>query len=113
MTADEIYKLFGQRLGAARISRDMTQAQLGKLIGLSRASVANIEAGRQRILLHQLIFMAGALKLRSPSELIPANLALGNVIGPSSEVHVSGSKVSLAQRLDVARVFDAFEDIEG
>ncbi|EOD66871.1 helix-turn-helix domain-containing protein [Amycolatopsis vancoresmycina] len=38
---------FGKRLKLARSTAGLTQTQLGELIGLTRSSVANLEAGRQ------------------------------------------------------------------
>jgi transcriptional regulator with XRE-family HTH domain len=49
----------------------LTQLQLSALIGLTRGSVANIEAGRQSVLLHQFLAIAAALKL-TPDQLLPA-----------------------------------------
>lgn len=40
---------FGKRLAAARMAAGLTQTQFGEQIGLSRSSIANMEAGRQRI----------------------------------------------------------------
>ena len=48
----------------------MTQAELSVRIGLSRASVANIESGRQAVLLHQFLALASALST-PPSDLLP------------------------------------------
>ena len=48
-----------------------TQLDLSKRIGLTRGSVANIEAGRQSVLLHQFLAIAAALKL-TPQQLLPA-----------------------------------------
>jgi transcriptional regulator with XRE-family HTH domain len=50
--------------------RKMTQAELGKRIGLSRTAVTNIECGRQRLLVEQLIEIAEALDV-SAAELLP------------------------------------------
>ncbi len=49
----------------------MTQADLSKHIGLSRASIANIEAGRQAVMLHQMLAFSAALAV-PPIELLPA-----------------------------------------
>lgn len=38
---------FGERLKLARRAAGLTQTQLGELLGMTRSSVANIEAGRQ------------------------------------------------------------------
>jgi transcriptional regulator with XRE-family HTH domain len=41
----------------------MPQEELGTLTGLTRASIANIESGRQRVLLHQILQFAEALRV--------------------------------------------------
>ena len=67
-----LYGDFGMRMRQHRKSRALTQEQLAGEIALSRTSVANIEAGRQTVLLHQVIDIARALSVR-PSELLPAD----------------------------------------
>ncbi len=46
-----------------------TQADLAKRIGLTRTSVVNIEAGRQRVLLHDVEKIAAAFQM-SPKQLM-------------------------------------------
>ena len=46
------YLLFGARVRQLREVLGMTQDDLRRKIGLTRASIANIEAGKQRVLLH-------------------------------------------------------------
>lgn len=64
----EFYRLAGARIREAR-GRNLTQEELAKATGLSRVSVVNIEAGRQKLLLHHIFRIAEALGL-APSELI-------------------------------------------
>jgi transcriptional regulator with XRE-family HTH domain len=66
----ELYAEFGTILRAARRDASLSQADLGRTIGLSRASVANIEAGRQHVALDQLFDLAHALGCE-PCELLP------------------------------------------
>ena len=58
-----LYQEFGHRLTRLRKSRDISQEELGAKLRLSRASIANIEAGRQRILLHHLFQLADVLSV--------------------------------------------------
>jgi len=44
--------LFGARVQQLRDALGMTQDDLRKKVGLTRTSITNIEAGRQRVLLH-------------------------------------------------------------
>ena len=54
----------------------VTQSELAKAIGVSRASVANFEAGRQRVSLEKLYAIAEALQCE-PAELLPSLDELG------------------------------------
>lgn len=58
-----IYQEFGRRLTQVRKSRKISQEELGEKLRLSRASIANMEAGRQRILLHHLFQLADVLSV--------------------------------------------------
>ncbi len=49
-----IYQTVGSEIKKARISNGMSQEDFANLLGLSRASIVNIEAGRQRPSLHLL-----------------------------------------------------------
>ena len=51
---EAIYKRLGERLAKFREERGASQDDLATFAGLTRASIANIEKGRQRVLLHQL-----------------------------------------------------------
>ena len=68
--SEPFYQMFGSRLRALREKRQVTQEELGRRVDLSRTSIVNIEKGRQRILLHQIVDIAGALDAR-PAELLP------------------------------------------
>lgn len=68
---DPIYTTFGRKVRTRREELRMTQADLSARIGLSRASIANIERGRQAVLLHQFLALSEALAL-SPMGLIPS-----------------------------------------
>jgi len=72
MSEMRLYKQLGRDIAARREALRMTQAELAKKIDLARASLANIESGRQRIMVHQLYKLVGALKLGSIAELLPA-----------------------------------------
>jgi len=57
-----IYVLIGAKIVHTREAIGWTQQDLAKRIGLTRASVANIETGRQRILLHDVETIARAFQ---------------------------------------------------
>jgi transcriptional regulator with XRE-family HTH domain len=48
-----IYRHFGLRVEQLRTALGWTQGELAGKVGLTRTSITNIEAGRQRMLLHQ------------------------------------------------------------
>jgi transcriptional regulator with XRE-family HTH domain len=68
--AEQIYKAFGAQVRKRREVLGLTQLQLSTRIGLTRGSVANIEAGRQSVLLHQFLAIAAALQ-QTPEQLLP------------------------------------------
>jgi transcriptional regulator with XRE-family HTH domain len=70
MNPESLHKRIGLFIAARRNSLDMKQEQLAASVGISRASVANIERGRQSVLVHHLYAIAKALGLQ-PSELLP------------------------------------------
>jgi transcriptional regulator with XRE-family HTH domain len=71
MRDEEIYRALGQRIAARRRELKMTQSELGDKVLMSRASVANIEGGRQNVLLHHLYRFAKALNMSSVADLLP------------------------------------------
>ncbi|WP_079085593.1 helix-turn-helix domain-containing protein [Streptomyces dysideae] len=58
---DRFYASVGDRVRDARSAARMTQAELADRLSLARSSIANIEAGRQRIPLHVFFLIADAL----------------------------------------------------
>jgi transcriptional regulator with XRE-family HTH domain len=67
---DSLYRLFGNRVRELREEKKVTQEELGRRVELSRTSITNIEKGRQRVLLHQMVEIASALDA-SPRDLMP------------------------------------------
>ena len=57
---DTFNEELGRRIRAARTGK-ITQEKLGELVGLSRTSITNIECGRQRLLVDQLVDIADAI----------------------------------------------------
>lgn len=72
MRDEEIYRQVGRQIAGHRRRLKLTQKALATKVGMSRASVANTECGRQSVLLHQLYRFAEALSLSDISELLPA-----------------------------------------
>ena len=62
MTIERCYKRFGKNLRNLRIACLLTQEKLAERVGLTRTSIVNIEAGRQRVLLNDVQRFAVALR---------------------------------------------------
>jgi len=62
---ENFYLLLGARVRAIRQQKGLTQEQLGSRLTptMTRASVANIETGKQRVLAHTLVQLASALSV--------------------------------------------------
>jgi transcriptional regulator with XRE-family HTH domain len=71
MAIDDIYGTFGSAVATRRKALDLTQAQLAGRVQMSRASIANIESGRQSVLLHHVYALASALELTKVTDLLP------------------------------------------
>lgn len=71
MANEAIYKAFGQAVATRRKGLKLTQAMLAARVGISRASIANIESGRQNVLLHHVYGLATALEFPKASDLLP------------------------------------------
>ena len=74
---EEIYEQLGQQIAARRRGLKMTQEKLAAAVGMSRASIANIECGRQNVLLHHLYRFAEALNMSNAADLLPTAVASG------------------------------------
>src|SRR6266852_9416336 len=72
MIPHQVYKQIGAIIKARRKTlNNMKQEKLAGLLGISRGSLANIETGRQGILVHQLYKFSAALQLKTPIDLLP------------------------------------------
>lgn len=71
MSNDTIYVIFGTGVAARRRRLGLTQAELASRTGMSRASIANIESGRQNVLLHHVYALSSALEFEKVSDLLP------------------------------------------
>src|SRR5205823_15050927 len=91
----ELYRKFGRKVAELRTDAQLTQADCARKIGISRASLANIERGEQRVYLHQLLSLAEAFGMNSLDGLLPPDARAA----PKSQadVTVSGDKISRAQ----------------
>ncbi|MGC9954508.1 MAG: helix-turn-helix transcriptional regulator [Rhizomicrobium sp.] len=98
MSEMELYRRLGRAVAVRREELGLTQQQVGAQLGLSRASVANIENGRQRIMIHQLFGLTNALKLDSVLELVPEKWVFDT---PAADLKVTDGTLSPKQESGV------------
>ncbi len=67
---DWLYREFGRRVRVRRKNLGWTQLDLSRRIDMTRGSVANMETGRQRVLLHTVYDLAEVFDC-SPADLVP------------------------------------------
>ena len=94
----ELYRRLGRAVATRRRELRLTQSTVAEKLGLSRASLANLENGRQRIMVHQLFALVNALKLGSVLDLIPETWAPPE---PLPDIKVSGPTLSPQQQSSV------------
>jgi transcriptional regulator with XRE-family HTH domain len=75
MDSESLYRHIGRLIKERRkkLKPPLTQEKLAQQIGMSRAALANIETGRQSVLVHQLYAFAAALDLTPDAFLLPPN----------------------------------------
>lgn len=76
----------------------LKQAEVADQIGLTRASLANIESGRQKLMLHQIYRLATALKVASITDLVPPNYSFEQASGP---LRLVGSDLNDLQKAQI------------
>jgi transcriptional regulator with XRE-family HTH domain len=79
---DTFNEELGRRIRTARTGK-LTQGKLGELVGLSRTAITNIECGRQRLLVDQLVDIAGAIGVTTES-LLPSKAGRLNTADAST-----------------------------
>ena len=104
MDAERIYKNLGIRIRDLRKSLGLTQDQLAKQVGISRASLANIERGKQQVLVHHLFALADGLQLESPAQLLLTPQGGGRKRGAAADLPLSGEGLTDKQRQEVLRL---------
>lgn len=82
MDIEALYRHIGTTIKQKRKQLGWTQEQLANQMATSRASLANIETGRQNVLVHQLYNFAAVLDLRIEDLLPPVDKA-NSVSSPS------------------------------
>jgi transcriptional regulator with XRE-family HTH domain len=67
---EDFYAHTGEKVRSARVGAGISQDVLAQRVGLTRSSIANLEAGRQRIALHLFVAICQALE-KDVCELLP------------------------------------------
>jgi len=99
MNETEIYRAVGEAIAVRRNELKFTQDYVARKVGLSRASLANIETGRQKIILHYLYRIAAVLELPRVQELLPALTQAIDL--PDGELSFGGDEINDKQRAQV------------
>ena len=104
MEPDEIYREVGRSIRRYREEARRTQEQMAAEIGISRASLANIEVGRQKVRLHHLYAIARALGLDAPADLLPPMSASAPHDDPLPDLPLPREGLTDKQRREVLRL---------
>ena len=116
MVTSSLYHDIGSLIRRRRRALDLTQAELATRLGISRGALANIETGRQNMLVHQLYRFAAALDVNVHDLLpIPRDMDVLDLGLLTNERPIRGESVKLPmpkgltreQRAQVTRVFGA------
>jgi transcriptional regulator with XRE-family HTH domain len=107
MDEGRIYKIFGRRVAARRAEMRLTQLELAGRVDLSRASIANIERGHQKLTLHIVYRIAAALGLKDPWELLPHFATTPTAMDQPTAFNIVGRAEGLseAERQQVERLY--------
>ncbi|MFE6127493.1 helix-turn-helix domain-containing protein [Streptomyces sp. NPDC056437] len=97
----DLYRSLGQQVREARLARGATQADLAMAVGLTRASVTNLELGAQRIQVHTLVAAAQALDV-DPADLI-TRAVRGDLLADALPAGAARDGRKLARRLASVR----------
>jgi len=109
MQPEPMYRQIGLAIRKRRRQLEMAQDDLARQLGLSRATIANLETGRQRLLVHQLYAVAKALRVR-PGDLLPRSLDETSTERWSS-IPIEGD-LNPDQRRQIARLIGSVNDAQ-
>jgi transcriptional regulator with XRE-family HTH domain len=89
---EPVYAAIGQRVLSERMRAGWTQQDLACQAGLSRTSIANVELGRQRLMLHQIVMLADVF-----------SISVGELVGLTIDTRGTDEVKSLRRDLGEAR----------
>lgn len=100
----QIYKALGQAVSNLRRKSDLTQQELADAIGISRASVANIERGEQRVFFDQVASISAYFSLKGIDELL--SFAQAEQAPSAGKVQLSGDRLRRDLKREVRDLID-------
>jgi transcriptional regulator with XRE-family HTH domain len=108
---DRIYRAVGSRVRDARTEAKLTQLELARRAGVTRSTIANFEAGRQRIPLHLFVIISSTLGIHSSELLADSDLGLpGPSLSPEVQMALgdahSSSQDFVRETLAVVNILD-------
>lgn len=107
------YKEIGKIVRRRRKQLGLTQEVLAPRLNMSRASLANIEAGRQRLLVHQIYVIAQALDMDT-KDLLPAIGVESKKVADIGKVNWTNADLSEEQQNQLINLIgEDFESEQG
>lgn len=105
MGTEPIYATLGKAIARLRAKSGMTQQNLADALGISRASVANIERGEQRVYLDQALAFVDVFNLSSLDELLAG---AGLEKKASLSINLSGDHLKRLQKRQVKTLLERY-----
>lgn len=97
MNEDGLYQALGKSVATRRKALNKTQADIAAKLSLSRASLANIERGNQKVLMHQVYRIAEALELSDVRDLLPLTILNGSSVVLDADIPIHGVDNDLSE----------------
>ena len=104
MQIEPIYKQIGGNVRSRRRNLDWTQERLAAMLRISRGALANIESGRQRIFIHQLLAIADAMGI-SLTDMLPNSIK--GTSAPDFDSLPIPNELSQQQKSQIAQIINA------
>jgi transcriptional regulator with XRE-family HTH domain len=104
MQIEPIYKQIGANVRSKRRNLDWTQERLAAMLRISRGALANIESGRQRIFIHQLLAIAEAMGSKL-ADMLPNSLQ-GATASDFASLPIP-NELSHQQKSQIAQIINA------
>lgn len=105
METPPIYKRVGLEIANRRKALGLTQLHVSAAVGISRAALANIERGEQRVFFDQLVGICAYLGIRKVDHLLDSDGQQSAQRSESSNTpRISGAALSRHQRGEVRTI---------